>query len=134
MDLPILFCFFNFAYRGFPCWSNIDFVPGRAGQREHTKDKEGGRNHLIPEKQMGKLISELYFNMIQEDFSENAVSKKMKQEILELLKEAEENMERQVYEKYRDVAFRVASAAEESGFERGFQYAFHLFTECIQDL
>lgn len=36
------------------------------------------------------------------------------------------------YERYRDKAIRIASAAEESGFVRGFKYAFRLMMECIR--
>lgn len=65
--------------------------------------------------------------------SSDADSRRMKEEILVLLKEEERRLNRQEYERYRDKAFLVASVAEESGFKRGFQYAFQLFVECIQD-
>lgn len=63
----------------------------------------------------------------------DAGSRRIKEEILILLKEEEASLGRQEYERYRDKAFLVASAAEENGFERGFKYAFRLFVECFRD-
>lgn len=87
---------------------------------------------MVLKEKMEKLISKLYVSVLQEATQEDDISRLMKQEILELLKEEKKILERQEYEKYREKAFQAASVAEEHGFERGFKYAFHLFTECMQ--
>ena len=79
------------------------------------------------------MIKEWYRQIVQDMEVTDVGSRRIKEEILILLKEAEETLERQEYEHYRDKAFLVASAAEENGFERGFKYAFRLFVECFQD-
>ena len=81
---------------------------------------------------MEKMIRKLYCNLVQELDPADAISREMREEILGLLKEEEQLLDRKEYERYRDMAFLVASAAEEYGFERGCQYAFHLFLECIR--
>lgn len=70
--------------------------------------------------------------MVQDLTPADRISQSMKEEILNLLKEEEASLDRQVYERYRDKAFQAASVAEESGFERGFLCAFQLFAECIR--
>ena len=57
---------------------------------------------------------------------------KMKEEIEVILKEYEGRVEKAEYEQYRDQAFRIAATAEESGFVKGFKYAFCLLMECWQ--
>lgn len=86
----------------------------------------------IPER-VCKMIREWYRQIIQDMDATDAGSRRMKEEILILLKEEEESLSRQEYEHYRDKAFLVASAAEENGFERGVKYAFRLFVECFRD-
>ena len=78
---------------------------------------------------MEKMIRKLYCNMVQELDPADVLSREMREEILGLLKEEEQLLDRQEYERYRDMAFLVASAAEEYGFERGFQYAFQQYIE-----
>lgn len=79
------------------------------------------------------MIRKLYNNMVQDMDVSDANSKRMKDEILLLLKEEERRLDRREYEKYRDKAFLVASVAEENGFEIGFRYAFRLFAECVRE-
>lgn len=79
------------------------------------------------------MIRELYHKIIQNMDLPDANNRRMKEEILTLLKEEEKRLQRQEYETYRDKVFLAASVAEESGFERGFRYAFRLFAECIRD-
>lgn len=79
------------------------------------------------------MIKQWYRHIVQDMDAADAGSRRMKEEILVLLKDEEASLERQEYERYRDKAFLVASAAEENGFERGFKYAFQLFVECFRD-
>ncbi len=79
------------------------------------------------------MIRELYHSIIQGMDLPDENNKRMKQEILDLLKEEEKRLQSQEYETYREKVFLAASVAEESGFERGFRYAFRLFAECIRD-
>lgn len=79
------------------------------------------------------MIRKLYNNMVQNMDVPDENSRRMKEEILLLLKEEEKHLSPQEYGKYRDKAFLVASAAEENGFEIGFRYAFQLLAECIRE-
>ena len=62
---------------------------------------------------MEKMIRKLYCNMVQELDPADVLSREMREEILGLLKEEEQLLDRQEYERYRDMAFLVASAALE---------------------
>lgn len=88
---------------------------------------------MVWKKGCGKMIRELYNCLIQGMDAPNAGSRRMKEEILHLLKEEERRLPRQEYESYRDKAFLVASAAEEHGFELGFCYAVRLLAECARE-
>ena len=79
------------------------------------------------------MIRELYNHMVQDMDVPNENSRRMKEEILLLLKEEEGRLPRWEYERYRDKAFLVASAAEENGFELGFRYAVRLLAECVRE-
>lgn len=78
-------------------------------------------------------IRNLYKDMIQRVDNTDEIYQKMKEELLGLLTEDKENMDKNEYEHYKDKIFRAASVAEESGFVRGFRYAFRLFLECMEE-
>lgn len=79
------------------------------------------------------MIRKLYNNMVQDMDLPEGGSRRLKEEILLLLREEEVRLDKKEYERYRDKAFLVASAAEEHGFEIGFRYAFQLMAECIRE-
>ena len=72
---------------------------------------------------MNKKITEIYNAMIQRT--------KFTDEIKELLKKEESQMEPLEYEQYRNKLFEAASIAEEAGFVKGFRYAVLLMAECF---
>ena len=80
-----------------------------------------------------KIIKTLYNTIIQERTEEDEITRDMKDEILDLLKEEDCRLSQQEYGQYRDKVFQAAFIAEESGFVRGFKFAFRLFSECMQD-
>lgn len=82
---------------------------------------------------MDKTIREIYCNLLQDESVRDVRNQDMKEEILDMLKEKEQLMEKENYEKYKDLVFRAASAAEETGFVKGFRYAFRLCAECINE-
>lgn len=82
---------------------------------------------------MEKLIRSLYAKMIRDRSTTEKIDQDMQTEVLDLLKDEEKQMNGEQYEKLRDTAFLIASAAEENGFVKGFRYAFRLFWECIQE-
>lgn len=59
---------------------------------------------------MNKIIRSLYTAMVQDLTPADRISQSMKEEILNLLKEEEASLDRQVYERYRYKAFQAASA------------------------
>ncbi|MBC5746006.1 hypothetical protein FMM74_021270 [Lachnospiraceae bacterium MD308] len=81
------------------------------------------------------MIRSLYLNLIQDMEVTDDISERLKKEILEILEDDEKETETgsQEYGQCRDKVFRIASAAEENGFVRGFRYAFHLIMECCQE-
>lgn len=81
---------------------------------------------------MDEMIRRLYINLIQETGSVDMLNIRLQEEVMEILKEDGEQIKTPEYEKYRDKAFKIVSAAEESGFVRGFKYAFQLLVECSQ--
>ncbi len=81
----------------------------------------------------GKLIRNLYLNLIEEMDDTDVIHIEMKEELLGLLKETEKQMDDNEYKFYRDKIFQAASVGEEKGFIRGFRYAFQLFLGCIKE-
>ncbi len=80
------------------------------------------------------MIRNLYLNLIHNMEVTDDISERLKKEILKILEDDDEKETySQEYGQCRDKAFRIASAAEESGFVRGFRYAFHLIMECCQE-
>lgn len=71
-------------------------------------------------------------NLVQDMESADVINEELKKEIIKILGEGEEKKNNPEYGQYKDKAFRIASAAEESGFVRGFRYAFRLIMECYQ--
>lgn len=82
---------------------------------------------------MEQLIRNLYAKTIHDKSTTEKNDRNMQEEILNILKDEEDQLEDGKYEKLRDTAFLIASAAEENGFVKGFRYAFRLFWECIQE-
>lgn len=82
---------------------------------------------------MDGMIRNLYINLIQDIESSDVINEELKGEIIKILEEGKGQMKSVEYEQCKDQAFRVASAAEESGFVRGFRYAFRLIMECYQE-
>ena len=82
---------------------------------------------------MDGMIRSLYLNLIQDMEVTDDISERLKKEILKILEDDEKDTASQEYRQHRDKAFRIASAAEESGFVRGFRYAFCLIMECCQE-
>ena len=78
---------------------------------------------------MDNVLQEIYKNFIQEK-EEDKESCVLKKEVLHLLGDSKSYPDQQIYEKYRDMAFKAAEAGEEAGFYRGFRYAMQLFMEC----
>ncbi len=70
--------------------------------------------------------------MIQDIEPTDDINQKLKDEVKKILEDNEMQRDSMEYERYRDKAIRIASAAEESGFVRGFKYAFRLMMECIR--
>lgn len=79
------------------------------------------------------MIRNLYLNMIQDIEVTDDISERLKKEILKILEDDEKGIDSQEDGQCRDKAFRIASAAEENGFVRGFKYAFRLIMECCQE-
>lgn len=79
-----------------------------------------------------KMIRKLYINLVQELDDTDEINREMKKELLELLEEEKRQLNEEEYGRYRDKVFRAALVAEESGFVRGFRYAFRLFLECME--
>lgn len=79
------------------------------------------------------MIRNLYLNMIQDIEVTDDISERLKKEILKILEDDEKGIGSQEDGQCRDKAFRIASAAEESGFVRGFKYAFRMIMECCQE-
>ncbi len=95
--------------------------------------KEDSESISILENEMENMIRKLYCNLIQEEDPADKGSREMKQEILNLLKEEGQFLEKKEYEKYRDKAFQAAAIAEEYGFEKGFRFAFQLLVTCFKE-
>lgn len=77
---------------------------------------------------MDSMIRNLYINVKKEE--KELFEQEYREEILNMLAIEEKNESRQEYE---DMAFLIASKAEENGFVKGFRYAFYLFAECIRE-
>lgn len=80
---------------------------------------------------MDSMIRRLYSDMFREEGNKDKISLGTMEEIKDLLGELEQLMGDQEYKRCSDMVFLLASAAEENGFVRGFNYAFRLFTECM---
>ena len=78
-------------------------------------------------------IRKIYNNLTEETDSTDEIYGHLNKQILELLGEDEKRMDASEYGYYRDRLFQIASMAEESGFVRGFRYAFRLFLECMKE-
>ncbi len=79
------------------------------------------------------MIRELYSRIVCKDCNGDKISQEIKDEIAVLLKNRKGKMDNQEYGQYQDELSFIASAAEESGFVKGFQFAFRLFTEVIRE-
>lgn len=71
--------------------------------------------------------------MVHERNASEKIDKNIQEEILNLFKDEEKQMDEPDYEKFCDNVFMAASIAEENGFVKGFQYAFWLCSECIRE-
>ena len=79
------------------------------------------------------MIRELYSKIACENYGKERISREVKEEIADFLKENEEKPGGCTCGKCQDDLYIIASAAEESGFVRGFRFAFRLFAESIQE-
>ena len=80
------------------------------------------------------MIRELYQRMIVcKEYNGDKISREIKDEVEVLLKSREGEMDSQEYRNYQDELYMIACAAEESGFVKGFQFAFRLFAEIIRE-
>lgn len=84
------------------------------------------------EEDVHKMIRKIYSSMVCKDYNGDKISREIKDEIATLLKNRKEKMSNQEYRQYQDELNLIASASEESGFVKGFQFAFWLFAEVIQ--
>lgn len=82
---------------------------------------------------MDGMIRNLYINLIQDIETTDTINEELKKEIIRILEDGKGEMKNFEYEQCKNQAFRIASAAEESGFVRGFRYAFRLIMECYQE-
>lgn len=105
---------------------------GRSGWIPVLLAQEGGKGKS-PERDMDKMIRELYGSMLQETGGMDRISRETKEEVVNLLSGEEKKMGEEEYAKYKDAAFYIACAAEENGFVKGFKYAFRLFAECVRE-
>ncbi len=74
----------------------------------------------------------MYVRMIQEENQGEKISRKTQGSVYHLLGK-EGQRESQDCGEIQDKVFLAACVAEENGFVMGFKYAFHLFTECMQE-
>lgn len=81
---------------------------------------------------MEQMIRKLYLYMRKEENHETVISREFQEEIVGMLKSEIEEETEMEFEKIRDLAFMIGVAGEENGFVKGFKYAYHLFTECVQ--
>lgn len=79
---------------------------------------------------MEKLIRELFDNR-EQNTKYNKIDEEIEQEIRSLLKDEQEHMQPQEYEKYRGKLYEAAFAAKRGGFIEGFRYAARLMAECF---
>lgn len=77
------------------------------------------------------MIRELYSKVACGNHGEDRISREIKEEISDLIKAREENTSGCTCAKCQDDLYLIASAAEESGFVKGFQFAFRLFVESM---
>lgn len=75
------------------------------------------------------MIRELYSKIACGNYGKDRISREIKEEIANLLKEREEKTDSCTYDKCQEDLYLIAAAAEESGFVKGFQFAFRLFAE-----
>lgn len=79
------------------------------------------------------MIRELYSKIACGDCGKDRISREIREEIADLLKAREEETNGCACDKCRDDLYLIASAAEESGFVKGFQFAFRLFAESMRE-
>ena len=77
------------------------------------------------------MVRDLYANMIKKQDAEEKIEYILHEKISEVLSDYEKQMSNQEYKKMLENVYLTAIMAEETGFEKGFKYAFRLFTECI---
>lgn len=77
------------------------------------------------------MVRDLYADMIKKQDAEEKIEYILHEKISELLSDYEKQMSNQEYKKMLEDVYLAAIMAEETGFEKGFKYAFRLFTECI---
>lgn len=77
------------------------------------------------------MVRELYTDMIKKQDAEEKIECVIQKRISELLSDYENQMGHKEYETLLENVYLAAIMAEETGFEKGFKYAFRLFTECI---
>ena len=77
------------------------------------------------------MVRDLYADMIKKQDAEEKIEYILHEKISELLSDYEEQMSNQEYKKMLENVYLAAIMAEETGFKKGFKYAFRLFTECI---
>lgn len=77
------------------------------------------------------MVRDLYADMVKKQDAEEKIECVLQKKISELLSDYEDRMEHQEYETLLENVYLAAIMAEETGFEKGFKYAFRLFTECI---
>ena len=83
-------------------------------------------------KDMDGMIRDIYNNLLQKYGGKGRISKGVEEEILNMLK-GMEKLDEQAREDCRDNLYFIACAAEDDRFEKGFQYAFRLFAECMRN-
>lgn len=81
---------------------------------------------------MNEMLRDLYVRLEEEIQPDDPINMKMKEEVEAILKECGGRIGEAEYEQLRDQAFRIAPTAEESGFVKGFRYAFCLLMECLE--
>lgn len=77
-----------------------------------------------------QIIRQFYQTVLKEAAETDKISRETRTELEALLKETDGETDPGKADQHRDELFLAASAAEENGFVKGFQYAFRLFMEC----
>lgn len=77
-----------------------------------------------------KKIKEIYDNYIQKTGENDETGQKIQQIIQEILRAAQQELDREKFEQYRDQIYAIAAVAKQGGFINGFRYAVMLMAEC----